>query len=215
MPVKVFSCMVQGITGRLVEVEADILRGLSSFKIVGLGDTAVQESKERIRSAIKNSGAVYPQQKKIINLAPANMHKAGPQFDLPIALSILAASSQIRIPEDAIFLGELALNGEVKPVRGIISACIFAKKSGHSKLFIPEENMREASLVKGINIYPLKSLHEIIAHLQRKKEIQTYSSEDKILSEYNCADTLSEIIGQEKAKRALQIAAAGHHHITM
>lgn len=168
MPVKIFSCVTHGLEGKLIEVEADILQGLSAFSIVGLGDTAVQEAKERIRSAIKNSGFSYPPQKKVINLAPAHFKKHGPHFDLPMAVSLLYASNQLKskMLHDTIIVGELALDGSVRPVNGVLTMTLFAKKQGWNKIIIPAENFEEASLVKKIQIIPAQHLAQLVEQLR-------------------------------------------------
>lgn len=162
MSAKIFSCLVQGLEAKLIEVEVDILQGMPAFSIVGLGDVAVQEAKERIHSAIKNSGASYPQQKKIINLAPAHLKKNGADFDLPMAIGLLAASNQLQIPNDALFIGELALNGDIRPISGALSINVFAKKYHWQKLFIPVLNTHEASFIKGPKIFPVSNLKQLI-----------------------------------------------------
>lgn len=240
MPVKVFSCMASGLAGTAVEVEADILNGMSSFSIVGLGDSAVQESKERIRSAIKNSGAVYPRNKKIVNLAPASLRKQGPQFDLPIALSLLAASGQIPAGalDNTLVIGELALDGSVRPVPGVITAVLFARESGWEKIIIPAQNGGEAALVPShLQIIPASNLADTIAALTNPGGPAIYSAPDNTATgkatsavSVRTSDpatptdaqffsdreiTFDDIIGRETAKRALAIAAAGGHHVIL
>lgn len=225
MAVKIFTCFAQGLQGHLVEVEADIIRGLSAFTIVGLGDCAVQESKERIRSAIKNSGADYPRQKKIINLAPAHLKKHGPQFDLPIAVGLLAASGQIELEsiKDTLIVGELALDGGVRPITGMFNIALFAKNHGWKKIIIPAENFQETALIKGPEIIPIRHLRE----LWKKNEFKEDNQNDdidipkqekqikKITNQNHNQIKLDDIKGQEAGKRALQIAAAGGHHILL
>lgn len=216
MAVKVFSCLMQGLEGRLIEVEADILQGLSAFSVVGLGDTAVQEAKERIRSAIKNSGAQYPQQKKIINLAPAHLHKTGPHFDLPMAVSLLAASGQIPVPAQCLFIGELALNAEVKPVNGVLSMALFAQKNGWKELFIPAENVSEAAMIRGVEIFPVQNLAQLVAHFQGKKKIVPAKFLSHVeLGVHEPDVDFSTIQGQQNGKRSIEIAAAGGHHLLL
>ncbi len=217
MAVKFFSCLVQGLEAKLVEVETDILRGMPAFSIVGLGDIAVQEAKERIHSAIKNSGAEYPQQKKIINLAPAHLKKFGAHFDLPMAIGLLAASKQVLEVPDALFMGELALDGEVRPIKGTLSMAIFAKKHRWPKIFIPAKNAFEASLLAGPEIFPVKNLQELILHLQGKKIIEIYENKSpKPQTSLDLATIdFADIHGHSQAKRVLQIASAAGHHLLL
>jgi magnesium chelatase family protein len=223
-----------GLEGRLVEVEADILQGLPAFTIVGLGDTAVQEAKERIRSAIKNSGFAYPQTKKIINLAPAHLKKHGPQFDLPMAVSLLVSSGQLGAGSLAstLLVGELALDGSVRAVVGVMTMALFARNNGWSRIIVPEENFAEASLVKGLEIVPVGHLSDITGYknqngLPKPKEgqksvpgqtfgigdNQSRPSTSGTESATDPAPDFADIFGQAHAKRALTIAAAGNHHI--
>jgi magnesium chelatase family protein len=216
MPAKLYSISLTGLTPELVEVEADISRGLSSFKVVGLGDTSVQESKERVRSAIKNSQFTYPIQKKIINLAPAELKKTGSSFDLPIATALLAASKQIPIQPftNGVVIGELSLDGVVKPIKGILPITNFAKQKGFKRIFIPKSNQHEASLVEGIKIYPIESLKQLAEFCQGKTSITPKKGTRPIITPQDTSQNeapLSSIYGLESAKRALVIAAAGGH----
>jgi magnesium chelatase family protein len=219
MPVKVYSCLVYGVQGQLVEVEADILSGLSAFTIVGLGDTSVQESKERIRSAIKSTKSQYPTQKKVINLAPASLRKNGPSFDLPIAIALLAASGQIPTSslQNALFIGELALSGEVRAVRGIISILLFARQNGWKKVFLPAANFSEASLVKDIAIEPVNSLQQLFDHLRDNIPMFINNTAGGYIAPNSkpLSSLYQQIQGQSLAKRALQISAAGGHHLLL
>lgn len=221
MAVKIFSCINQGLEGRLIEVEVDILQGLSAFTIVGLGDTAVQEAKERVRSAIKNSGAKYPQTKKIVNLAPADLKKHGPQFDLPIAVGLLIASGQIGQEQfnDCLIIGELALDGTVRAVNGIITMALFAKKNGWKKIIIPEQNLDEAALVDGLKIIAINNLKAVFSDLKNDINSENPSAKARSQNLQRNSDLKTEnrpdfadIYGLEEAKRALCIAAAGGHH---
>ena len=164
MASKVFSAALVGLTANPVEVEVDVSGGLPKTIIVGLPDTAVQEARERVKSAIRNSNAVYPPSHVSINLAPADLPKNGSHFDLPIAISVLLNSGQIFFePKAKLFLGELALDGNLRPVSGVLPIALMAREQGFKKLFIPKENSREASLVTGIEIIPIKNLYEIIS----------------------------------------------------
>lgn len=227
MPSKILSVALNGLNCNLIEVEADISRGLSSFSIVGLGDTSVQEAKERVRSAIKNSSLHYPIEKKIINLAPAELRKHGSHFDLPIAVSILTASNQIdaKTFEDSIVIGELALNGTLKPVHGTLVMASFAKQCGYEKIFLPLQNMQEASLVKGIKIFGVKSLTSLLQYSKKETQLPIIEGEGITksimqISEQNgpkeeAPFSFSHIYGLENAKRAFEISAAGGHNILL
>ena len=224
MAVKTYSCLNLGLSTFLVEVEADILQGLSAFNIVGLGDAAVQESKERIRSAIKNSELSYPQTKKIINLAPAHLKKHGPHFDLPIAIALLVASGQINNEELAnmLIVGELALDGSIREVSGIIGYVRFAKANGFKKIILPFNNLNEASLLKntaGLKIIAAKSLTEITNYLNHQNNSITQNIESKPFEVPNfpAEDIIdfADIDGINEAKKVAVIAAAGGHHLLL
>jgi len=214
---KIYTSSIEGLHLTLIRVEADILRGLPAFTIVGLGDTSIKEARDRIRSAIKNSGFIFPLQKKIINLSPADVKKQGSLFDFPIALSILSSSGQIHIANDKpIFCaGELMLSGKLRKVSGILPITQFAKKHGFKEIFIPYPNRDEAVLVKGIDIYPVKYLKDIIQHLEGSKLIEKYVIADPIFQERPDLMDFSHIIGQRIPKRVLEIAAAGRHHVLL
>lgn len=224
MPAKIHSIALIGLNCELIDVEADVSRGLSSFKVVGLGDTSVQESKERVRSAIKNSGCIYPIQKKTINLAPAELRKQGSTFDLPIAAALLAASNQIpyQIFKDTVVVGELSLNGDVKPIKGILPITNFAKKKGFKSIFLPIHNKAEATLIEGIKIYAIESLQQLVAFCQGKTPIKPTQGKKPSAAVIASLQTpsadnasFSSIFGLENAKRALTISAAGNHNILM
>ncbi|GAH28445.1 unnamed protein product, partial [marine sediment metagenome] len=166
---KVFSAAITGLEAELVEVEADLTTGLRFFSIVGLPDKSVEESKERIAAAIKNSGAKPPQKENkrvVINLAPADLRKEGPGYDLPIAISFLLSSKQIDFDsKDKIFIGELALDGKLRKVNGILPICLMAKERGINTIFVPKPNAKEARLIQGVEVIPVQSLAELIASL--------------------------------------------------
>jgi magnesium chelatase family protein len=219
MSSKILSAAVIGLNAEIVEVEADTGPGqLGSFAIVGLPDKAVEESKERVRLAIKNSGFKFPQRKVTVNLAPADLKKQGPSYDLPIAISILYATNRIIIKgnlEKMLFVGELALNGEVRSINGILPIALDAAKKGIKMLFVPAVNAPEAKLAGNIEVMPVNSLGELTAHLQGIETIKP-AKEEKI--NFSNAPTLSDmahIRGQEHVKRAAEIAAAGAHNILM
>ncbi|MFA5029747.1 MAG: YifB family Mg chelatase-like AAA ATPase [Patescibacteria group bacterium] len=220
MSSKVFSAAVIGLDCEPVEVEADNSPyGNPGIFIVGLPDKAVDESKSRVRSAIKNSDLGFPRGNVTINLAPADLRKAGTYYDLPIALSCLAQAGQLEIRDnwrDNLFVGELALNGELRPVSGVLSIALMVQEKEIKNLFVPQANAAEASLVDGFNIYPVENLRQVADHFSGVMPIEPF-----IRGEINFFDNeffefdLSFIKGQEQAKRALEIAAAGSHNILM
>jgi len=218
---RLYSAALEGIDAKVIEIEADINVGLHSFNIVGLGDRSLNEAKERVNSALKNSGIKPPnrENRKItINLAPADIKKTGSHYDLAIALGYLLATKQIKefSCDDKIFLGELALDGRLRPISGALNISQMAKREGFSYLFLPRQNANEAAAITGLKVIPLEDLHEAIALLEGKikwKPTQ-FNEEGEHLSESTTTD-LSEIKGQENAKRALTIAAAGQHNILL
>lgn len=219
MSAKVYSGATIGLEGILVEVEADVLvRGLHQFTVVGLPDTAVKESRDRVSAALKNSGFRPPHQngRVTINLAPADLPKNSTIYDLSIALSFLLATKQIAFTvEKKFFLGELALDGGVRRVQGVLPLVLFAQQQGFTEVFVPEGNREEASLVQGIAIYPVKHLREVVQHLEEKQRLSPVTMAEAIDEEINPSCDMSFIKGQAHAKRALEIAAAGGHNVLM
>jgi len=220
MPSKIFSAAVVGLDAQIIEVETDCSYGLRAFNIVGLPDKAVEESKERVESAIKSSKFSPPHHhplRVLVNLAPADLKKEGSLYDLPIALGFLAASNQTKFnPQGKIFLGELALDGILRPAKGILPIAIKAKESGFSEIILPKENAAEAALIKGIKAIGIESLKEVIDYLEGKKVIAPLEiSIEEFLAKPDYSIDLGWVKGQEYAKRALEITAAGSHNLLM
>lgn len=218
MLAKINSMAVVGLDSYPVEVEVDVGQGLPAFNIVGLPDKAVEESKERVRSAIKNSDAQFPMKRLTINLAPADLKKEGPAYDLAIAVGILISDGQLEQIDykKSIFIGELALDGAVRHVNGVLAIILGAKEKGFSEVYLPSVNALEATLVDGIKIYPVKSLKDLIFHLKSEKIIKIFTEKIKLDSQNFCTEyDFSYIRGQEQAKRALEIAASGAHNILL
>jgi magnesium chelatase family protein len=218
---RVFAAQPALPAAQLVSVEADLARGLHAFSIVGLPDKAVEEARDRVASAIKNTGLTSPKstnKKIVISLAPAELKKEGAAFDLPVALSYLLAAEDIDFdPEGKLFAGELALDGSVRPIRGVLSIALLARQEGFKELFIPEENAEEASLVSGLRIYPLRTLAGMLSHLSKKGPIflSPHTAQPRTSEAEDAEFSLSDIRGQESAKRGLEIAAAGRHNIAL
>ena len=216
---KVNSCGLSGIDAFIVNVESDISNGLAAFDIVGLPDTAIKESKERIKPAIKNSQSEIYKKKIVVNLAPAFEKKEGSGFDLPIALSILGNELKFDrdLTENSIFIGELALDGSLRKVSGILPMAVFAFKKGIKNIFLPEENAKEASVIEGLNVYPVSTLHSLIKFLCGEESLSPMPSVfyEELSKDFSYELDFKDVKGQENIKRALMTAACGSHNLLM
>lgn len=217
MPAKLFSACVPGFDALPVTVEADVHPGMTKFYLVGLPDTAVQEARQRVRPAIQNSGFRFPPTRVTVNLAPADVRKEGSRFDLPIAVAIIATVLRQPVPagSHSLFIGELSLDGQVRPVPGVLPIAIMAKQRGFRTLYVPEANAYEAALIEGLAIIPVQTLGQLVEHLLAGRPIAATPPQRLQITAPNFTVDCADIRGQQQAKRALVIAAAGGHNLRL
>jgi magnesium chelatase family protein len=217
MLARVYSCAVIGLEGVIVEVEVDYSNGLPAVIIVGLPDAAVQESRERVQTAVKNAGLNFPRHRIVVNLAPASVRKEGPAYDLPIALGVLVLAGFLpqEAIENTVVIGELSLDGMVRHTRGVLPMAATARANGFKRIFVPDVDAGEAALIPDLEVIPVKSLADLYAHLSGRRCIEHYQPIDSELEPFFVPTDFSEIKGQEHVKRALEVAAAGGHNVLL
>ncbi|MBR0447426.1 MAG: YifB family Mg chelatase-like AAA ATPase [Clostridia bacterium] len=207
---------LRGIDGFMVDVEADLSQGLPGFDVVGLPDTAVRESRDRVRAAMKNNGYTYPVSRITVNLAPADVKKEGSVYDLPLLLALLCASGQLKANmKRRAFVGELSLQGAVRPVRGVLPMVIAARDAGIEEVYVPDENGSEAAVVDGISVFPVKDISTLLKHLQGEQELLPVMAQEFTPSAAESLVDFADVMGQETARRAMEIAAAGSHNVLL